>query len=184
LAFSIAVGRLRNLAPFRGLITYLFYRTEDGVTPRVSILALMIGMAGCAPLHEEASHHSMETRLAVADCASEGLRRDPASGRCVSIAAKPRVTTLKPRAPGVDKPVTTASGVPIEPNASIDARLKDETKLMSGLVALLRSRGYPCGTLSSARPFSTSNGFKLACDRARYRYAIENDNGSWHIKTD
>jgi hypothetical protein len=154
------------------------------VTPRVSVLILIIGVSGCASPHEDVTRLSVETRPHAADCASQGRRLDPVSGRCVRIPATRQVAAPKPLSPTAEQAASTAKGFPIEAHASIDDRLKGETKLMSGLVALLRSRGYSCAAISSARPLSTSNGFKLTCDRSQYRYDIENDNGSWLIKID
>jgi hypothetical protein len=127
----------------------------------------------------------MNTRISAANCAAQGQQLDNASGSCVAFRPVHRVASIDSESRAVT-PSSPASShkTPIESHATIDESLKNETKLMTGLVALLRSRGYQCGAVSSARPFSTSNGFSLTCDHARHRYSIEANKGSWDIRTE
>jgi hypothetical protein len=148
----------------------------------ILIPALAIGISACAS-HQDAVRGSTETRVTAADCAAENRKLDIASRRCVAIRPSQRVASIKPpsRAAPQLAPISIRAA-PIEPRAIIDDSLKGETKLMTDMIALLRSRGYQCNAISSARPFSTSNGFSLTCDHARYRYEIEANKGNWDIR--
>ncbi len=150
---------------------------------RISFLlpALTIAMSACAS-DQDAARRSMNTRFSAANCAAEGQQLDNASGSCVAVRPAHRVASINSESRAVAP--ASSHKTPIESHAIIDESLKSETKLMTGLVALLRSRGYQCGAVSSARPFSTSNGFSLTCDHARHRYAIEATKGSWDIRTE
>jgi hypothetical protein len=152
------------------------------VMRRILVSALTIGISACAS-HEDAVRRSTETRVTAADCAAQSRKFDVASGQCVDIRPFQRVASIKPQSRAAPQlaPITNPAA-PIEPHAIIDDSLKGETKLMSGMIALLRSRGYQCGAISFARPFSSSNGFRLTCDHARYRYEIEANKGNWDIR--
>jgi hypothetical protein len=153
----------------------VFFRARL-ITRRFLIPALTIGIGACAS-HQDAVRGPTGTRVTAADCAAESRKLDIASGKCVPI--KP--IKLRSRAAPQLTP-TSNRGAPIEAHAIIDDSLRGETKLMTDMIALLRSRGYHCDAISSARPFSTSNGFSLTCDHARYRYEIEANKGSWDIR--
>jgi hypothetical protein len=143
---------------------------------RILVSALTIGISACAS-HQDAVRGPTEARVTAADCAAERRKLDITSGQCVPI------RPIKPRSRAAPQlTLTSRHGVPIESHAIIDDSLKGETKLMTDMIALLRSRGYHCDAISSARPFATSNGFRLTCDHARYRYEIEADQGSWDIR--
>jgi hypothetical protein len=152
-----------------------FFAWARLMTHRILIPALAIGISACAS-HQDAVRGSTETRVTASDCAAENRKLDIASGKCVPI--KP----IKPRSTAPQLTATSNRGAPIESHAIIDDSLKGETKLMKDMVALLRSRGYQCDAISSARPFSTSNGFRLACDHSRFRYEIEPNKGGWDIR--
>jgi hypothetical protein len=150
------------------------------------IPALTFGISACTPLqHQDVVRNPMQTRTTATDCAGQGRQLDRASGQCVVIPIGRRVasTTSPSRAPTQSASMST-TGAPIEPHAKIDDSLRDETRLMAGMVTLLRSRGYQCNAISSAKPFSTSNGFKLTCDHSRHRYDIEANKGSWDIRVE
>jgi hypothetical protein len=152
------------------------------MTRRILVPALTILISACAS-HQDAVRGSMEIRVTAADCAAQGRKFDVASGQCVAIRKSQRVASIKPNSRAAPQLAPTSRvGAPIEPQAIIDDSLKGETKLMTDMVTLLRSRGYQCDAISSATPFSTSNGFRLTCDHARYRYEIEPNKGSWDIR--
>ena len=143
---------------------------------RILISALTISFSACAS-HQDAVHDSTETRATAADCAAERGPLDIAFRQCVPI------RSIKPRSRAALQLTPTSNHVArIESHAIIDDSLKGQTKLMTDMIALLRSRGYHCDAISSARPFTTSNGFRLTCDHARFRYEIEADEGSWDIR--
>jgi hypothetical protein len=146
---------------------------------RILVSVLTIGISSCAS-HQDAARHSTETRGTAVDCAAESRKLDI---QCVLIGPFQGVASAKPRSRAAPQlaPISIR-GAPIEPHAIIDDSLKGETKLMTDMVMLLRSRGYRCDAVSSARPFSTSNGFRLTCDHARYRYEIEPNKGNWDIR--
>jgi hypothetical protein len=148
------------------------------MTRRILVPVLTIGISACAS-HQDAVRGSTQTRITAADCAAESRKLDIASGRCVAI----RVASIKPQPRAAPQLTPTSNrGTPIESHAIIDDTLKGETKLMTDIIALLHSSGYHCDAISSARPLSTSNGFRLTCDHARYRYEIEANKGSWEIR--
>jgi hypothetical protein len=152
------------------------------MTRRILVPALTILISACAS-HQDAVRGSMETRVTAADCAAQSRKFYVASGQCVAIRKFQRVASIKPKSRAAPQLGSTLKeGAPIEPHAIIDDSLKGETKLMTDMVTLLRSHGYQCGAISSATPFSTSNGFRLTCDHARYRYEIEPNKGSWDIR--
>lgn len=149
----------------------------------ILVATLTTAISACAP-HQDTMRRSIEPRVSAPDCAAEGRQFDEASRQCVAIRPIHRAALIKPRT-GADQSASAPNhGMPIEPHATIDQSLQGETKLMSGMVALLRSHGYQCEAISSAKPFSTSDGFRLTCDHARHRYRIEANKGSWDIRAE
>jgi len=67
--------------------------------------------------------------------------------------------------------------VPIEPDAVIYAELSQDFDLMSELAHFVRASGYRCDSISALQPLPPSRGFKLACNRFNYKYAIDNKDG-------
>jgi hypothetical protein len=88
-----------------------------------------------------------------------------------------RAPTAATAGPGAD----LGPAITVEPDAEIDDTLKGESKLVSGLIGLVRARGYQCGAVSAVKPSNAANGFDLACDHHRYKYAIEDSQGGWKI---
>jgi hypothetical protein len=144
------------------------------------VLALLLVCSGCASFLPSLPP-GFPLADADPDCAAQGRQLDPTSKQCVdatSQAAKP----AKPHARTAPTATEFQShGVAVETDAKIDAKLKGEVKLVSGLVGLVRARGYQCDTVSSIEAFSTDNGFRLACNHSGYRYEIENRSGDWAV---
>jgi hypothetical protein len=67
--------------------------------------------------------------------------------------------------------------LPIEPDAVIHPKLAQDFELLSELVHFVRASGYRCDSISALEPLPPSRGFKLACNRSNYNYAIENKDG-------
>jgi hypothetical protein len=67
--------------------------------------------------------------------------------------------------------------VPIEPDAQIDPGISEDSGLMSELAHFVRASGYRCDSISALAPLLPSRGYKLACNRSNFTYAIENKNG-------
>lgn len=121
------------------------------------------------------------------ECWARDQQIDASTGQCVAIPPKAASRSAKARARVAAQSVTALAdtlGEPVEPDADIDSTLKDETKLISGLVGLVRARGYRCDTISAVKTFSTSNGFKLACDRFSDKYDIKDRGGHLVITAD
>jgi len=59
----------------------------------------------------------------------------------------------------------------------IYAELSQDFDLMSELAHFVRASGYRCDSISALQPLPPSRGFKLACNRFNYKYAIENKDG-------
>jgi hypothetical protein len=120
-------------------------------------------------------------------CSVQGQQIDATTERCVAVPPKADSRSAKARVRRATQSVTAMAdtlGEPVEPDADIDSTLKDETKLISGLVGLVRARGYRCDTISAVKTFSTSNGFKLACDRFSDKYDIKDRGGHLVISVD
>lgn len=127
------------------------------------------------------SHHSADA------CSARGQQIDPSTERCVAVPPKAASRPAKiPVRVTIQSATAMADtlGEPVEPDADIDGALKHETKLISGLVGLVRARGYRCDTISAIKPFTVSNGFKLACDRFNDRYDIKDRGGQMVITVD
>lgn len=67
--------------------------------------------------------------------------------------------------------------VPIETDAEIDPGLKVDGEQMSEFAHFVRASGYRCDSVSALRPLPSARGYKLACNRSNYRYAIEDNGG-------
>jgi hypothetical protein len=145
------------------------------------VLALLLVCSGCSSFLPGLPGLSFAGTDA--DCAAQGSQQpDPASKPCADATQQAAKPPAKPRA----RTATTATefqshGVAVEPDAKIDGKLKGEVKLVSGLVGLVRARGYQCDTVSSIEAYNTDNGFRLACNHSGYRYEIENRSGDWAV---
>jgi len=143
------------------------------------VVACALALGACAQLLHIDGVHIEGLGPTAEDCAAQNKQIDQASGQCVAkTPAKPRVRVAA-RQPAPD-PVSAI----LEPDAVLDDTLKDDTKLISGLVGLVRARSYPCEAISAVRPFETLNGFRLSCDHFRYKYAIEDKSGRWVISVE
>lgn len=94
------------------------------------------------------------------------------------------VPVQAPMAPAPSPPQErqqAAFGVPIEPDAVINPKFREDTDLMSELAHFVRASGYRCDSISALHPRSDSHGFQLVCDRSAYKYAIENKDGRWNV---
>ena len=74
--------------------------------------------------------------------------------------------------------------IPIEPYAAIDDGFADKEGVIGDLVALVRSNGWRCDSVSAAMRelplFNPSKfGFKLSCNKNMYEYQIRNRGGIW-----
>jgi hypothetical protein len=135
-------------------------------------VVMLLGLVGCAPLLQ------MTGVAATANCA-QGQQLDQNTGQCV---ARPTPPKPQPRiASRAPKSNESSVGKLLEPEAALDDTLKDDTKLLSGLVGVIRANSYPCDTVSALRQFEASNGFRLACDGFRHRYDIEDKGGRWIV---
>jgi hypothetical protein len=132
------------------------------------VLALLLVCSGCSDFPPSAETDQ--------DCAAQGRQLDPDSKQCVAQAAK-SPTKLHVRTAAAFQ----SHGVAVERGAKIDAKLKGEVKLVGGLVSLVKARGYQCDTISAIKPFSTDDGFNLACNHFGQRYEIENRSGDWAV---
>jgi hypothetical protein len=122
-----------------------------------------------------------------ADECSAREQIDASTERCVAVPPKAASRSAKAQARVATQSARAMAdtlGEPVEPGAEIDSALKDETKLISGLVGLVRAHGYRCDTISAVKPFSTSKGFKLACDGFGDKYDIRDRGGQLVITVD
>jgi hypothetical protein len=129
----------------------------------------------------------IQPRHSADECSARGQQIDPSTERCIAVPPKAAWRPAKTRVRVATQSATVMAdtlGEPVEPDADIDNALKHETKLISGLVGLVRAHGYRCDTISAIKPFSVSNGFKLACDRFSDRYDIKNRGGQMVITVD
>jgi hypothetical protein len=136
------------------------------------VAALLVLLSGCGSILPQLGSDT--------DCTGQGRQLDPVSKQCV-VAPTPQVV----RSPAKPQPRTVTEiqsyGVAVERDAAIDETLRGEAKLVSGLVGLVRARGYQCDTISAIEPIRTSNGFKLTCNHFAHRYEIENKSGDWAV---
>jgi outer membrane murein-binding lipoprotein Lpp len=133
-------------------------------------------LSGCAQLVQQTGIGGVSTP----DCPAQGKQLDPKTDQCV-----PKASAAKSRARVAAKSSAAADPMHalLEPDADLDATVKDDTRLISGLVGVVRANSYPCDAVSAVRPFENSNGFRLACDNFRYKYNIESKDGRWIITT-
>ena len=89
----------------------------------------------------------------------------------------PSAPAAAPAQPPPQERQRAAPSVPIEPDAVIYAELSQDFDLMSELAHFVRASGYRCDSISALQPLPPSRGFKLACNRFNYKYAIENKDG-------
>ena len=141
------------------------------------VMVLMLFLGACTQLLQQNGLVSSTAE----ECATQGKQLDQATGECLA-----KASTAKPRAHVAARPTASGPGVDpvnaiMEPDATLDDTLKDDTKLISGLVGLVRANSYRCDAISAVKPFDKLNGFRLACDHFRYKYAIEDRGGRWMI---
>jgi hypothetical protein len=111
------------------------------------------------------------------------VQSQPESGKPAPAAqAQPQPVSGKPApvAPAQPQPQErqrAGATVPIEPDAVIYPKLSQDFELMSELAHFVRASGYRCDSISALEPLPPSRGFKLACNRSNYKYAIENKDG-------
>jgi hypothetical protein len=149
----------------------------------VAMLMLLIG--ACSQLGYSVPDFIQPHRSA--DECSVGQQIDARTDRCVAVPPRAASRLAKNRMRVAAQSATAMADTlaePVEPDADIDNALKDETKLISGLVGLVRARGYRCDTISAVKTFSTSKGFKLACDRFSEKYDIKDRGGQLVITVD
>jgi hypothetical protein len=149
------------------------------------VAVLTLSVSACGPLlHRDGAGNSTPPYPTAADCALQGRQLDLNTEQC-GVAPPPKAarSSANARMRVATQSSTTEpnAGITIEPDAVIDDTLKDETKLISGLVGLVKRHGYQCNTISAVKPISTSNGFKLACDHLRYKFDIKDEGGRWII---
>ena len=77
-----------------------------------------------------------------------------------------------------------ATVAPIEADAVMSDDLKGNDRLLNALVDMVRESTYRCDSVSAARPFLISPGYKLVCNRFRYSYEIEDKGGHWIVTVD
>jgi hypothetical protein len=150
----------------------------------VGMLLLLTG--GCGQLSYSVPDFIQPHRSAD-ECSARGQQIDASTEQCVAAPPKAASQSAKARARVAAQSVTAMAETlaePVEPDADIDRTLKDETKLISGLVGLVRAHGYRCDTISAVKTFSTSNGFKLACDRFSDKYDIRDRGGHLVVTVD
>jgi hypothetical protein len=89
------------------------------------------------------------------------------------------VTAVQPPAPPQPPPPQERQRaepkVPVEPDAVIYSQFAQNFELMSELAHFVRASGYRCDSISALDP--VPGGYKLICNRASYKYAIEEKNG-------
>ncbi len=52
---------------------------------------------------------------------------------------------------------------------------------MDELAHFARASGYRCDSISALQPLSTSDGFKLECNRFTFKYEIQEKGGGWTV---
>jgi hypothetical protein len=148
----------------------------------VGMLMLLTGACGQSGVPDFLQHHGSAD-----ECSAQGQQVDASKERCVAVPPKAASRSAKAPARDATQSVTAMAdtlGEPVEPDADIDSTLKDETKLISGLVGLVRAHGYRCDTISAVKTFSTSKGFKLACDGFGDKYDIKDQGGQLVVTVD
>jgi hypothetical protein len=148
----------------------------------VGLLLLLTGTCGQPGVTDFLQPHGSAD-----ECSAPGQKIDASTERCVAAPPKAASQSAKVRARVAPQSVTAMADTlaePVEPDADIDSTLKDETKLISGLVGLVRAHGYRCDTISAVKTFSSSKGFKLACDRFGDKYDIKDRGGQLVITVD
>lgn len=105
--------------------------------------------------------------------------------RALGIATGPSSGNAAPKAQSTTAPQVTAPPerllAPLEPNVVMLEEHKTNTGALNSLVHLVRSNGFKCDSISAMRPFLTSRGFTLTCNRFDYQYEIEDKGGNWKV---
>ena len=174
---------------------------------RYFLIPAALTLAGCALPGAFGTNTLMSAMHPTQEfCASRGLTLDATTKRCVaasqSTTASPPSTPAQPvtgsspqvaqsgrsgpAAPATPSPPAqplpqerqrATLSVPIEPNAVIYPELAQDVDLMSELAHFVRASGYRCDSISALQPLPHSHGFKLACNRFDFKYAIDNKDG-------
>lgn len=110
------------------------------------------------------------------------VRSAPATpaGSPPAIQAGPLTPPASQSPPPPTPPQRRTASLSIEPGAAISQRLMD-TDLMSELALFVRASGYRCESISALQLSSESQGYRLACNRSDYKYAIDDKDGRWIV---
>jgi hypothetical protein len=106
-------------------------------------------------------------------------REDAEIRRSLGLKLEQKLPTEQPAA--IRSSPTVALLAPLEPNAVVSEENRNNISLFNDLVRMVRASGYRCDSISSMRPFLTSRGFKLLCNRFDYVYEIEDKGGRWQV---
>jgi hypothetical protein len=74
--------------------------------------------------------------------------------------------------------------VPIESDAIMQEKYKDDSRLMNLLVRLVKANNFRCDSISSISAYAFSHGFNLSCNNFRYHYEIEDKGGHPVVKVE
>ena len=71
---------------------------------------------------------------------------------------------------------------PIEPGAALYSSTPQDIALTDELVKAVRGAHFVCDSVSATIPSPVKPVYLLACNHSRYRYFIQNLDGSWYVK--
>lgn len=105
----------------------------------------------------------------------------PPQSVAVQVQPPPPAAAAPPAPSPLQEHQRATASVPIEPDAAIYPKLQQDADLMTELAHFVRASGYRCDSISALQPGSDAHGFKLACNRSAYKYAIEGKDGRWSV---
>ena len=80
--------------------------------------------------------------------------------------------------------IAIASDVKIEPDVVFSShieQLDNRQEVLNILAGMIRSRGWRCDSISSARKLVFAKGFEIACNWFDYQYLIKDRGGQWVV---
>jgi hypothetical protein len=104
----------------------------------------------------------------------------PAAPPSVVATAPPPVVAAAPPARPLLQEHQPTGAISIEPDAAVAQKLLD-TDLMTELAHFVRASGYRCDSISALQVGSESHGYRMACNRSAYKYAISDKDGRWSV---
>ena len=83
-------------------------------------------------------------------------------------------------------PTVSAQSVSVHPEAVLGSTFTElseakRLELLGALATMVRTKGWRCDEIASARRLMLSKGFKISCNLFDYTYLIQDRGGNWTV---